>query len=466
MLNTFNYHTHTYRSGHSDYMEDEEMLLTAKSVGFTSLGFSEHIFSTSYEIPQEDIQMLPSEVDDYLASINNLKNKYQDMTILSGFEVEYDPMKEHFLGQMRDKVDYLILGQHFVNNGLNNISSANNPNYPLAYANMVVKALESGLFDIVAHPDIFMKYRDTITNEKDKQLFLENSILASQIICEKASEMNVPLEINLGGVEKNNILSDGNLSYPHPSFWQIASETNGLKVIYGVDAHNLNSFKNINENINKANKIADLVKDKIIKDDYNPIVARKNNRKLQEALINGQKKALTYEANVTNFLLKNMSNDLNNDITLMMASLDNISKQYEQNALEKNQKRMTLINKSKKDTKKKYIQRKKLAIIDTKKAILNEQNFIANIKKNLNIAINMGYNFKEEITNFVTQIIEYNTTNNEEHKNKIKNNIPLIAQMRILKKDNNKSGYINIIILLVISFLILGVAFISWKVVS
>ena len=77
----------------------------------------------------------------------------------------------------------------------------------------------------------------------------------------------------------------------------------------------------------------------------------------------------------------------------------------------------------------------------------------------------MGYNFKEEIINFVTQIIEYNTTNNEEHKNKIENNIPLIAQMRILKKDNNKSGYINIIILLVISFLILGVAFISWKVV-
>ena len=178
-----------------------------------------------------------------------------------------------------------------------------------------------------------------------------------------------------------------------------------------------------------------------------------------------KKKALTYEANVTNFLLKNMSNDLNNDITLMMTSLDNINKQHEQNALEKNQKRMTLINKSKKDTKKKYIQRKKLAIIDTKKAILNEQNLIAHIKKNLNIAINMGYNFKEEIINFVTQIIEYNTTNNEEHKNKIKNNIPLIAQMRILKKDNNKSGYINIIILLVISFLILGVAFISWKVV-
>ena len=72
----FNYHIHTYRSGHSDYMSDEEMLLEARNAGFTSLGFSEHIPFTFYEIPQEGIQMLPSEVDDYLTSINKLKNKY------------------------------------------------------------------------------------------------------------------------------------------------------------------------------------------------------------------------------------------------------------------------------------------------------------------------------------------------------------------------------------------------------
>ena len=31
----FNYHTHTYRSGHSEYASDEEMLQAAKSSGIT-----------------------------------------------------------------------------------------------------------------------------------------------------------------------------------------------------------------------------------------------------------------------------------------------------------------------------------------------------------------------------------------------------------------------------------------------
>ncbi len=470
----FNYHTHTYRSGHSDYMSDEEMLLEAKNAGFTSLGFSEHIPFTSYEIPQEGIQMLPSEVDDYLTSINKLKNKYQDMTILSGFEVEYDPMKEQFLGQMRSKVDYMILGQHFIKNSLENILQTDNPNYPIAYANMVVKALESGLFDIVAHPDIFMKYRDTVVGEENKQLFLENSLLASQIICEKASEMGIPLEINLGGVEKNDILSDGKLSYPHSSFWKVASEIEGLKVLYGVDAHHLKSFKNVNEKIEKASNIAELVKNKIIKDDYNPIVAREKNEKLQEALINGQQKALTYETNVVNGLLKKVSNNMPDNLneeliaSEMITSLESLGKQYESYALTENKNRMANITEK---SVRPYIERKKLAIVDTKNALSNEETLIANTKESIINAIDNGCKTKEEITNTVTQITEYNTTMNEEHKREIESrlNVPLNYQgeTRTLKKDDNKSGYVNVIIILIaISFLIIGVAFISWKVVS
>lgn len=461
----FNYHTHTYRSGHSDYMSDEEMLLEARNAGFTSLGFSEHIPFTSYEIPQEGIQMLPSEVDDYISSINKLKNKYQDMTILSGFEVEYDPMKEQFLGEMRSKVDYMILGQHFVKNGLDNIPTTNNPNYPIAYANMVVKALDSGLFDIVAHPDIFMKYRDTIVDEENKQLFLDNSVLASQIICEKASEMGVPLEINLGGVEKNYLLKDGELIYPHSSFWKVASEIEGLKVLYGVDAHSLKSFKNVKENINKASKIADLVSDKIIKENYNPIIAREKNEKLQVALNNGQRKALTYETNVVNHLLKNISIPDNLDeehiAKEMITSLENIRKQYENDTLKENKNRMTNINDK---STRQYIERKKLAIIDTKNALLNEETLIANTKNNIINAVATGSKTKEEIINTVTQITEYNTTKNEEHQKQIENRL---SNSLSLKKGDNKNGYINVtIILIFISLLAISMSLISWMVIK
>ena len=66
----------------------------------------------------------------------------------------------------------MILGQHFVLDGIDQVSK-NNPNYPLEYANIVCQAMESGLFDIVAHPDIFMKFRDSIKTEEGKKIFLE-----------------------------------------------------------------------------------------------------------------------------------------------------------------------------------------------------------------------------------------------------------------------------------------------------
>ena len=105
----FNYHTHTYRSGHSEYCSDEEILKASKQKGITKLGFSEHIPNPSLILPDENHRMLFSEVADYISSINKMKNANPDMTVLSGFEAEFDPMRESYLGEMREKVDYMIL---------------------------------------------------------------------------------------------------------------------------------------------------------------------------------------------------------------------------------------------------------------------------------------------------------------------------------------------------------------------
>ena len=72
-------------------------------MGISMLGFSEHIPNPNLILPDEDHRMLLSEVDGYIASINKMKQDNPDMTILVGFEAEFDPMKEAFLGEMRDK---------------------------------------------------------------------------------------------------------------------------------------------------------------------------------------------------------------------------------------------------------------------------------------------------------------------------------------------------------------------------
>ena len=58
----FNYHTHTYRSGHSEYVSDEEMLMAAKAEGITSLGFTEHIPNPDLVLPEENNQIIGAEV--------------------------------------------------------------------------------------------------------------------------------------------------------------------------------------------------------------------------------------------------------------------------------------------------------------------------------------------------------------------------------------------------------------------
>ena len=74
-----NYHTHTFRCGHSGNYSDEEFVLRAIDAGLKILGFSDHTpwpYLSDFRHPsvRMDITELPS----YLASIQMLKEKYKD----------------------------------------------------------------------------------------------------------------------------------------------------------------------------------------------------------------------------------------------------------------------------------------------------------------------------------------------------------------------------------------------------
>lgn len=484
----FNYHTHTYRSGHSEYASDEEMLQVAKSMGISMLGFSEHIPNPDLILPDEDHRMLLSEVDDYIASINKMKQENPDMTILAGFEAEFDPMREAFLGEMRDKVDYMILGQHFITRGLQNVPSKNNPNYPIEYANMVSKAIESGIFDIVAHPDHFMEFRDTIVSEEDRKLFDENAILASQIICEKARDMGIPIEINLSPALNNQILSDGNLKYPHPTFWKVASEIDGLQVLKGVDAHDLSAFKNIGQAQQLIGNVEQLVSDKLIRGSYNPVVARQNNPKLQEAYRTHQESALTFETHmisqIVNGTLGSVEDGLDSESLAVAVgtSLNEVTQSCVYEADKKDKSTVEEISTiydsqelSLKDKKGKF-ERKKQVINETNQVLANQQRAIESAKNNVINAMNIGCETKHEYSNMITQMTQHQSTKTESQKPKIEEHISSfqqtksgektysqnIGQARVLTKDNNNhnssSGFTDTLLLVLIVTFVIGIA--------
>ena len=292
----FNYHTHTKRCGHAGMYETEEYVLKAREAGIKSLGFSDHCPVPTLEFQDIKARMHLTEVDNYINEINNIKEKYRDIEILTGFECEYDNNKSLFLSELRDKVDYMVLGQHFIID----VQREGNSDYPTVYAHEVCAAMESGLFDIVAHPDIFMCYSGTFTQIEDQNKFMENAKVAFEMICKKAKELNIPLEINLHGIVENK-------GYPNKLFWETC-ERIGAPVIYGVDAHEPKEFLLMKENMEKAEEQIGYANLNIL-ESYNPVMARKNNKALDLRLNETDRSGYTYEAMLAKKIIENIVND-------------------------------------------------------------------------------------------------------------------------------------------------------------
>lgn len=486
---SFNYHTHTNRCGHAGIASDKEYVEYAKQVGITQLGFTDHVPVSELEYQDSEQRMHISDVDEYITSIRQLQQENPNMKIMCGFEAEFDPMKEQFLGELRDKVDYMILGQHFVPYGMSKLPQKNNPEYPIQYAEMLCRAMESGIFDIVAHPDIFMQFRDSLDTEEKKNLFMQNAKIASQAICDKAKELGIPIELNFGGINKGTIMQDGQLAYPHSEFWQIAAET-GVPVLYGVDAHTPEQFITMGKDKEKADMIINPSKLNLVDKNYNPVESRKNNKKLQELYEQSQAKTLTYETHlisqITSGIIDRIPDEEFSPETFSYMSeyaLANVSQDSTKKASERDKTTISKIEAISSDPKltpqEKAFQlnRTKTSIEHTNDTLSQQQSALERAKESINTSIEMGCQSKAEIKNTVIQLTEGKTTKKEEVRNTMANNIQRTHQINngmsvnqqtkgpvLVKTNNNTSGtcgnkgFINAITLTLIITFVCGIA--------
>ena len=229
-----NLHTHTYRCRHAEGT-DEEYVLAAIAAGFTKLGFTDHTpfpYDNGYVGKSK---MTVDELDGYVESVNALKEKYKgQIEILLGLECESAPRFFPFLRQQKERMDYLILGNH----GDGSIhekyfGNIKDPERLELYVHNAVEAMESGLFLYMAHPDLMLsKY----------PAFDDTAKYLSRQLCRVANRLNVPLEYNLYGVSKG--VPEGGLGYPYGGFWEIAAEEN-VRAVVGVDAHKPSFFAEV-----------------------------------------------------------------------------------------------------------------------------------------------------------------------------------------------------------------------------
>lgn len=241
-----NYHTHVKLCCHAEGMCDDYAKAAIK-YGYKILGMSDHgPISRSFMTPEEyryhwlERQMTYDEfINIYLEDARKTKELYRNkLEFLVGLEIEYlKPFHEYF-ETIRKELDYMSLGLHFFYHSDKIINSFDDVTYEnvYSYALNAKSAMETGLYNIMVHPDVYLyhyKGKDGTTK------FDEECEKTARLIIESAISNNVYLEINVGGVFKVTSAKEevGKFAYPRDEFWEIAKEYKDLKIIIGVDAH-------------------------------------------------------------------------------------------------------------------------------------------------------------------------------------------------------------------------------------
>lgn len=234
-----NYHSHTYRCRHAGDVQDEEYVLAAIRSGYEFYGFSDHIPWPFRDGLAQKTRMETTQFSEYVSAIRALAEKYQDqIEIRLGMECEgYHQHYDH-LKTLAKSVDYLILGHHFgsddvVQNAyfggkkpIENGIAAERMDF---YTEDVTRAMESGLFCCLAHPDFILAHYPAWDEHCENM---------AHTVCKTAKALDLPIEYNLRGKIRTESGTFTGLGFPNDRFWQIAAQY-GLRAIVGIDAHSI-----------------------------------------------------------------------------------------------------------------------------------------------------------------------------------------------------------------------------------
>lgn len=258
MLNA-NYHTHCKYCHHA-IGEVKDYITKAISLNFKEIGMTDHApcienLCEAYgdEYARFRKNMLDEDVDNYLSDIDECITKYgKIIKIYKGFETEYLPKGIEYYKKLRSKVDYLVLGVHYFEHNDKIVVTYDDFNMNCFsindYARACVEGMKSGLYSIMAHPDLFMLAYKNINGERK---FDDAARIASRKIIECAVSLGIPLEINANGLKfKDSYTKDCHeWCYPYYEFWDIVKEYPDAKILIGADAHNPEFLDCVNTNL-------------------------------------------------------------------------------------------------------------------------------------------------------------------------------------------------------------------------
>jgi len=239
------YHLHTPLCRHATG-EPVELAARAVALGIPEIGFSDHA-----PMPRDDFdnwRMNPSQLDDYVARVEEARRRHPGLPIKLGLEVDYFPDAEDWVRELaaRHPWDYLIGSVHYVSptwaiDNPQQVSEWKHRNpweVWQAYFERLTMAAESGLFDIIGHADLCKKFCFYPAQDCTP---LFRSFLAA------AKRHGAAIELNTAGLRK-----DCHEIYPSAKIVALAAEL-GVPITFGSDAH---SPAEVGLNLAEAVKLA------------------------------------------------------------------------------------------------------------------------------------------------------------------------------------------------------------------
>jgi histidinol-phosphatase (PHP family) len=227
-LELVDYHMHTARCGHA-VGELEEYAARALQLGLREIGFSDHLPLLHME--DASLSMALDELPLYVGEVHGLRARFPALPIRLGIEVDYLPETAPRLPALLDAYpfDYVLGSLHFVD-GWAFDDPRNLDDYEgrdlLAlwerYFDLLGEAAESGLFDVLAHPDLIKKFG--FRPEEDVSHLHERCL-------DRIAACGVAVEVSTAGLRR-----PAREIYPDEGFLRECRERD-IAVTLGSDAH-------------------------------------------------------------------------------------------------------------------------------------------------------------------------------------------------------------------------------------
>ncbi len=233
------YHVHERHSRDAATALVSEYVAAAEARGINEIAFTTHLITVG---PDVNISIKEAEIPEYIGEIRSAQDGTR-VRLLAGLEVDYFPGQERHLESILRGHDFdFILGSTHYINGVDIGSRTQAEGFfqgrPIRkaadeYYTMWKKAIESGLFDVMAHPDYWRKYLHFYGKNAGWGDY--GSVVVEAL--ESAAHKGVGIEVNTAGVRAGT----GHF-YPLQEFLLAAHEAGIDTVTVGSDSHTVGTL--------------------------------------------------------------------------------------------------------------------------------------------------------------------------------------------------------------------------------